>query len=162
MAIKDAVDSHRALIRVLAIDPALPEAYALHAYHIMLSREKNRYAAADAVLDYALKLSPNNTYVLMAKVVNLQAQRRPEEAEPLLVQLLDVDKKAPDVHVAQALNLSMLDRTLKITEELNTAFKLDPERWADVFIPKPAEFPIKVFRYRYAPVMGVTTLYPSK
>jgi tetratricopeptide (TPR) repeat protein len=159
---RDPVDSHKALIRALAIDPALPEAYALHGFHIILGRDKNRYQAADSVLDYALRLDPNNLYALMAKVVCLQAQKRPQEAEPLLAQLLELDKKAPDVHVAQALNLSLLDRTLKITEEMNLALKLDPERWNDVFVPKPAEFPVRVFRYRYQPVMSPATLYPAK
>jgi tetratricopeptide (TPR) repeat protein len=159
---RDAVDAHKSLIRSLAIDPMLPEAYALHAYHIMLSRDKKRYQSADSVLDYALKLDPNNLYSLMAKVVCLQAQRRPQEAEPLIAQLLTLDKNAPDVHVSQALNLSLLDKTLKITEELQIAFKLDQERWNDVFVPQPTEHPLKVFRYRYQPVMMPATLYPTK
>lgn len=159
---RDPVDSRRALIRALGSDPALPEAYALQAYLIMLSREKKKYQAADQLLDYALKLDPNNIYCLMAKVVCLEAQRRPQEAEPLIAQLLDLDKSGPDVHVAYALNLSLLDKTLKITSEMNTAFKLDPERWADVFVPKPADMPLRVFRYRYLPVMSPATLYPAK
>jgi tetratricopeptide (TPR) repeat protein len=159
---RDPVDGHKALIKALAIDPMLPEAYALHAYHIMLSREKRRYQAADSVLDYALKLDPNNLYALMAKVVCLQAQKRPQEAEPLLVQLLSLDKSAPDVHVSQALNYSLLDKTLRITEEMQIAFKLDQERWNDVFVPQPTELPLKVFRYRYQPVMLPATLYPTK
>lgn len=162
VATRDEVDSRKAVMRALALDPTVPEAYVLHAFHIMVSREKKRYQAADLILDYALKLDPNNQYALMAKIVCLEAQRRPQEAEPLLAQMLELDKNGPDVHVAQALNLSLLDRTLKITEELNTAMKQDPDRWSDVFIPKPLELPLKVFQYRYQPVMSPATLYPAK
>jgi tetratricopeptide (TPR) repeat protein len=159
---RDPIDSKKLLIRAMSIDPAIPEAYGLQAYLIMVTREKDRYKAADQILDYALKLDPGNLYCLMAKAVCHEAQKRPQEAEPLLAQMLEADKTAPDVHVAQALNLSLLDKTLKITAELDIARKLDPDRWSDVFVAKPTELPAKVFHYRYQPLISPATLYPGK
>src|SRR5262249_48255045 len=111
---------------------------------------------------FALKRDPKNLYALMGNAVSLMAQRRPNEAEPLLNQLLEADPNAPDIHVAYGLNLSLLGKTLRITEHLNTALKLDPERWNDVFVPDPLEIIPRVFRYRYAPVLTPASLYPPK
>ena len=149
----DAQDARKAFVRSLELNPMLAEAYVQRGYQILLSRDAKRFDAADQMLDVASKLDPTSNYALMGKALSFIAQRRPNEAEPLLNMVLDQDKNAADVHVATALNLSLLDKTLKITEHLNIALKLDPDRWADVFVPKPMDLIARDYRYRFSPVI---------
>lgn len=150
-ALTDDANGRKAFVRSLELNPVLAEAYTQRAFHVLLQRDKDRFQAADQLLDTAYKIDPKCAYVQVGKAVSFIAQRRPNEAEPLLNLLLDQDKNAPDLHVATALNNSLLDKQLKITEHLNIALKLDPDRWADVFVPKPNDLVARVYRYRYPP-----------
>ncbi len=154
----DAQDARKALVRSMELNPLLAEAYVQRGFQIMLSRDAKRYEAADQMLDVAYKMDPKSNYTLMGKALSFIGQRRANEAEPLLATLLEQDKNGADVHVATALNLSLLDKTLKITEHLNTALKLDPDRWADVFVPKAPDLISRVYRYRFAPVILPSSL----
>lgn len=155
----DPIDARRALMRALEMDPALAEAYALHGFHILLSRDRRRFQAADPVFEFALKRDPNNNYALMGAALSLMAQRRPNEAEPLLTQLLQQDRNAADAYVAQALNYSLLDRSLLITPALDMARKLDEDRWNYALVPDPVELIARVYRFRRAPVLTPAALY---
>jgi tetratricopeptide (TPR) repeat protein len=148
----DAV-ARTAFVRSLELNPLLAEAYAQRGFHVLLQRDKDRFQAADALFDAAAKIDPKTAYVQVGKAVSFIAQRRPNEAEPLLDALLEQDKNAPELHVAVALNNSLLDKTLKITDHLNTALKLDPERWADVYVLKPNDLVSRIYKYRYPPVV---------
>jgi tetratricopeptide (TPR) repeat protein len=158
----DAGDQRKEAIRALQINPALTEAYVDRGVQIMLTRDAKRFESADPVLDLALKLDPKSNYALMAKSLSMISQRRPNEAEPLLTQVLDQDKNAPDAHTAKALNLSLQDKSLGISQELKLAFTKDQERWADVFVPKPTDLMARVYRYRFSPALTPAALYPPK
>lgn len=154
----DDVEAKRAFVRALELNPMLAEAYTQRAFHVMLERDVKRFQAADQLLEMAAKIDPENRYTMMGRAVSFLGQRRPNEAEPLLNTLLEQDKNAPDVYVASALTDSLLDKTLKITEKLNTALKLDPDRWTDVFVLKPNDLIARVYRYRYPPFVMPSSL----
>jgi tetratricopeptide (TPR) repeat protein len=158
----DAGDQHKEVVRVLRLNPTMPEAYVDRGFQLMLARDAKRFESADPILDMALKLDPKNNYALMAKSLSMISQKRPNEAEPLLTQLLDQDKNAPDAHTAKALNLSLQDKSIGITQELKLAFNRDQERWADVFVPKPTDLMARTYRYRFSPVLTPAALYPPK
>jgi len=155
----DPIDARKALMRALEIDPTIPEAYALYGFHILLSRDRGRFRAAEQVFDFSLKRDPNNNYALMGCSLALMAQRRPNEAEPLLNQLLQQDKNAADAYVAIALNYSLLDKQLPINAALETARRLDDERWNYALVPQPVELIARVSRFRHAPILSPEALY---
>jgi tetratricopeptide (TPR) repeat protein len=153
----DAV-SHRAYVRALELNPMLAEAYALRAYEVMGTGDPGRFQTADLLLEQATKLDPKSAYVQMGRGLSYVGQKRGNEAEPFLGAVLDADKTAADVHVAEALNLSMLDKTLRINDHLSAALKLDPENWADTLVPKTADLITRVNRYRNPPVLLPSSL----
>jgi tetratricopeptide (TPR) repeat protein len=156
--LREPIDQRKALVRAMSLDPSQPEAYVVKGFQYMLSRDAKGFQSADPVLDYALKLDPKSNYALMAKALSMMGQRRPQEAEPLLLQLVQQDNNSPDVHTAQALNYSLLDKSFKINEELRTASNLDSERWHDDLVPQPLTLIARVFRYRFSPVLTPATL----
>jgi tetratricopeptide (TPR) repeat protein len=159
----DSIDSRRALLRAQELDPLLPEAYAMRAYQILLTSGSRRFASADALFEFALKRDPQNVYAMLGYAASLMAQRRPNEAEPLVNRVVEMQKEAPDALVAQALNFSLLDKPgFMITNNLNAAMKADDERWNDVFVPKPLDLVQRIYRYRYAPSLTPASLYPAQ
>jgi tetratricopeptide (TPR) repeat protein len=159
----DSIDSRRALLRAQELNPLLPEAYAMRAYQILLTSGSRRFVSADALFEFALKRDPHNAYALLGYAASLMAQRRPNEAEPLVNKVVEMHKEAPDALVAQALNFSLLDKPgFMITNNLNTAMKADDERWNDAFVPKPLDLIQRIYRYRYAPSLTPASLYPMQ
>jgi len=154
----DDVEAKRAFVRALELNPMLAEAYTQRAIHVMLERDANRFQAADQLLDMAMKIDPQNRYVMVGRALSFIGQKRPNEAEPLLNTLLDQDKTGADLYVASALNDSLLGKTLKITEKLNTALKLEPDRWNDLFVMKPNELIARDYKYRFPPFIMPSSL----
>jgi tetratricopeptide (TPR) repeat protein len=162
-AIPDGIEARRALLRAQELDPQLPEAYAMRGYQILLTSGSRRFTSADALFEFALKRDPQNAYAMLGYAASLMAQRRPNEAEPLINRVVEMHKDAPDALVAQALNFSLLDKPgFMITNNLNTAMKVDNERWNDVFVPKPPDLIQRIYRYRYVPSLTPASLYPSQ
>lgn len=157
----DPIDGHKAIIRALEIDPMLPEAYVHRAWQSMSGGDAGRFQVTDQLLDFAQKLDPTNTYTLLAKAVSFVAQRRPNEAQPILDQLLQQDPNAADVHVVAAVNYTLLDQFIKVAPQMDIARKLDPNRWQEAFVPKPLEIVGKVYRARISPVLSPAALYPA-
>lgn len=150
--------ARRAYVHALELNPMLAEGYALRAYQVMASGDPGRFQTADLLLEAAAKLDPKSAYVQMGRALSYIGQKRSNEAEPFLNQVLEADKTAADAHVAEALNLSLLDKTLRINDHLSAALKLDPERWNDTLVPKPAELITRVNRYRNPPVLLPSSL----
>src|SRR5262249_43950650 len=92
--LSDAIDARRALLHALERNPTMAEGYVLRGFQILLSRGAKRFATADATFEFALKRDPKNLYALMGNAVSLMAQRRPNEAEPILNQLKEMDPNA--------------------------------------------------------------------
>ncbi len=158
----DAIDASRAANSALMADPTLTEAYALKGYQTLLGRDIKKFAAADALFDYALKRDAMNSYAIMGLSLSLLGQKRPIESEPLLEQLNKQEPNWPDVHVARALNYSLADKSIKVPLEMELARKLDPDRFEDALVPTAAELTPRVYRYRFSPVVTPASLYPAK
>jgi len=158
----DAIDASRAATAALMVDPTLTEAYALKGYQTLLGKDIKKYAAADALFDYALKRDATNSYALMGLSLSLLGQKRPIESEPLLEQLNKQEPNWPDVHVARALYFSLADKSIKVPPEMEIAQKLDPDRFQDALVPSSAELTPRVYRYRFSPVVTPGSLYPAK
>ena len=75
---------------------------------------------------------------------------------------MNIDKTAPDGHVARAVDLAQQEKMIRITAELDAAKAADPEHWPDILVPRPPELLRRVFSYRYSPVMTPASLYPAK
>lgn len=162
MVTTDPLEARRLLARAIATDPSNPELLVRKAYDILSGKQPNKQEEAEAVLELARKLDPDNPDVLLATASLLMLRKRAEEAQPLLEKLLAQDKDAPDVLVGQALNFSLLDRSREITDLLNRAMKIDEDRWNDVFVPKPLDYVNRVMRYRITPILTPKTLYPHE
>lgn len=158
----DASDARREAVRALARNPIMTEGYVLRGYQILLSTDPKRFESADQALDFALQLEPNNVHTMMAKSLSYLAQKRTPEAEPLLMALAEKDKSGADIHVAQALNYSLQDKSIKITPEMDTAHKLDPDFWTEFSVPKPMELVSRVYKFRVVPFLTPDSFNPPK
>jgi tetratricopeptide (TPR) repeat protein len=158
----DPLDARKALTQALERNPLLPEAYALHGYQTMLTRDAKRFQAAEELFAFALKIDPKNHYALMGDAIALIGQNRPNDADPMVAQLAAQAPDAPDVHVLKALLYRYQDKSLQITAELEAARKFDEVRWNFVFVPTPDEMARNVYRYLYSPALTPACLYPAK
>ena len=160
----DPIDADKAVIKALESDPSLPEAYAVRGFQTMGGMATaRRYQAADLYFDLALKRDPNNTYALIGSTLSLLGQKRPQEAEPLINLLvqLEKDRRAPDVLVSRALWANMADKTAQMTLDLEQARRQDTERWGDILVPEPPELISRVYRYRFPAILSPASLYPT-
>jgi len=158
----DSVEARHELVQALEANPMMVEAYVERAFEAMVGRDKDRFQAADALIDFALKLDPNSSLALMAKATSFIVQKRPNEAEPVLAQLQQTENDAPDVHLALALTDSLLDHENKITAELNMVKSLNPDFWPDATVPSASQLLVKVYRFRHSPVISPAALYPPQ
>ncbi len=160
----DPIDADKSVVKALEFDPSLPEAYAVRGYQTMGGMATaRRYQAADLYFDLALKRDPNNTYALMGSVLSLLGQKRPQEAEPIINQLmqLEKDRRAPDLLVSRALWANMADKTAQMTLDLEQARRQDTERWGDIIVPEPPELISRIYRYRFPVILSPASLYPT-
>lgn len=161
-AVPDPLDARRAIVRALERNPMLTEAYAVRGFQILLRRDRQRFASADAMFRFALEIEPDNIYALLGAALSLLAQRRAEEAEPLLLRALEKDTQAPDIRTALALSYSLRGDGPKVTSLLADARKIDSERW-DYFSPPDAiEMISLVYNYRYPLMLSPAVLYPKE
>jgi len=158
----DPLDAHRAIISALENNPMLVEAYAARGFQTLLRRDRQRFASAEAMFRFALTIEPENTYALVGAALSLLAQRRAEEAEPLLLRALEKDPNAPDIRTALALCYSLRGNSSKVPSLLAEARRIDPERW-DYFSPPDAIALISlIYNYRYPLMLSPTVLYPKE
>lgn len=155
------LDLRRLITSGLAYDPTSPEFLLRKVQDVLSSKRESRFEEAERILDFARRVAPDSHEVLLTQAALLMLRRRPEEARPLIEQVLAQDKDAPDALVGLALNNSFLDRTREITDLLNRAMKIDEERWNDVFVPRPLDYLTRVLKYRIRPPMTPQLLYPS-
>lgn len=161
-AVPDPLDARRAIVRALERNPMLAEAYAARGFQALARRDSRRFVSADAMFRFALEIEPDNVYALLGAALSLLAQRRAEEAEPLLLRALEKDPNAPDIRAALALSYSLRGDGPKVTALLAEARKTDPERW-DYFSPPDAvELISLVSNYRYPLLLSPASLYPEK
>lgn len=158
----DPIAASKAAMAALAVDPTLSEAYAQRGYQVLSGKGAKRIAAADTLFEFALKYDPNNTYAILGDVLALLAERRVNEAEPLLIQLATLDPLGADIHFARALFYTQSQKEGKATDELSAANKLDPQRWSDERIPGVSELAARVSAYRYPLLLTPAALYPAK
>jgi len=156
---RDPIASRHAFLNALAFTPNLPEAYALRGLQTTNTTDSRKFETANALVEYAYKLDPKNSYALMAKAICLLAQKRSLEAQPVVLSLLEVDPTAADSHIVAAILYTQLDKTIKVTEHMKKANSIDPERWGDLFVPKPEAFGTRVLKYRFSPLLSPALLY---
>ncbi len=161
-AVQDSIDSRRAILRALELEPSSPEPYVLHGFQLMLAKDSKRFAASGAILEAALKRDPKSAYAQIGLALSLMAQKRSIEADTLLDSLMKQEPNAPDAMAVKALNLRMMDKSgTEITRLLAAAKKIDEARWSDVFVPDVADLISRVYRYRFPVRITPATLYPA-
>jgi hypothetical protein len=160
----DPIDSDKAVLKALEFDPSLPEAYAVRGFQTMGGMANNRrYQAADLYFGLAMKRDPANSFAMLGSVLSLLGQKRPQEAEPLIIQLiqLEKDRRTPDLLVARALWANMADKTAMMTLDLEQARRQDAERWGDIIVPEAPELISRIYKYRFPAVLSPLSLYPK-
>ena len=163
-ALADPLDADKAVLKALEMDPSLPEAYALRGFQTMGGMANTRrYQAADLYFDLALKREPTNTFALMGSVLSLLGQKRPQEAETIINQLIQLEqgRRAPDLLVTRALWANMADKGAQMTLDLQAARRQDSENWGDILVPEPPELISRIYRYRFPLLLSPASLYPK-
>jgi tetratricopeptide (TPR) repeat protein len=161
--VTDPIDADKTVLRALEIDPSLPEAYALRGYQTMLGpANSRRYQTADNYFGLAIKRDPANPFAMIGSVLSLLGQKRPQEAEPLIIRLmqLEKDRRAPDLLVTRALWANMADKSAQMTLDLEQARRQDSERWGDIIVPEAPELIVRIYKYRFPTVLSPAALYP--
>ncbi|MEP6756314.1 MAG: Ig-like domain-containing protein [Chthonomonadales bacterium] len=155
----DALDAKAAFTRAVALEPNSAQPYVVRGGQVMSTKDSGRFKLADPIFDFALKLDPKSSFAMIGKSLSFLIQQKPNEAEPMILKLLDLEPNAPDVHFIAAALYQQEDKSAKITQHLNIANKIDPDRWADAFVPKPQDLATKVLRFRFAPMISPASLF---
>jgi len=103
--------------------------------------------------DGALQRAPDHPGVRLGRALALLQQKRSREAKDLLARLAREERGAADVQAAYAAALAAAGESLKATEALAAARRLDAELFPEATIPVAAELARRAARYRLMPVL---------